>query len=139
MYHGPGKWSGRAVSRQLGVSHTYIQKLLREYAADPSRMLREQRLFRPATLDALRRAREETQKRRERGWLRRPRLWKTMEFKIGDNVLRDVVPTKASARAVAADNAVPPDAPAWAAPTWPTRRITPIRVRRRRIGRGTPW
>ncbi len=67
------------MSRQLGVSHTYIQKLVREYAADPSSMLREQRLFGPATLEGLRRAREETQKLRERGWLRRPRLWKTVE------------------------------------------------------------
>jgi len=57
MYRGRGKWSGRAVSRQLGVSHTYIQKLVREYAADPSSMLRDQRLFGPATLDGLRRAR----------------------------------------------------------------------------------
>ena|SRR2546422_54581 len=96
-------------SRQLGVSHTYIQKLVREYAADPSSMLREQRLFGPVTLAGLRRAREETQKLRERGWLRRPRLWKTVEFKVGDNVLRAVVPTKADAGAVAADNAVPPE------------------------------
>ncbi len=41
--------------------------------------------------------------------LRRPRLWKTVEFKVGDNVLRAVVPTKAGAGAVAADNAVPPE------------------------------
>lgn len=139
MYHGPGKWSGRAVSRQLGVSHTYIQKLVREYAADPSSMLREQRLFGPATLDGLRRAREETQKLRECGWLRRPRLWKTVEFKVGDNVLRAVVPTKAGAGAVAADNAVLPDAPAWA--TGPvTPHYFPIHIRRRRRWRpGMAW
>jgi len=31
--------SGRAIARKLGVSHTYIQKLSREFAADPEGML----------------------------------------------------------------------------------------------------
>lgn len=131
MYRGPGKWSGRAVSRQLGVSHTYIQKLVREYAADPSSMLYELRLFGPGTFDGLRRAREETQKLRERGWLRRPRLWKTVEFKVGDNVLRAVVPTKAGASGGTALSPATAPAPAWA--TSPvTPHYFPIHIRRRR-------
>lgn len=35
-YPGP-KWSARAVGRRLGVSHTYIQKLVREFAEDPNK------------------------------------------------------------------------------------------------------
>jgi hypothetical protein len=31
--------SGRAIARKLGVSHTYIQKLRREFAANPTAML----------------------------------------------------------------------------------------------------
>ena len=48
-----------------------------------------------ASFEHLSRAREETRKERERGWLREPRRWKVAEFKIGDQVLRTVVPTKA--------------------------------------------
>jgi hypothetical protein len=36
----PGKWSGRAVARWLRVSHTYIQKLVREFAQNPSEIQR---------------------------------------------------------------------------------------------------
>jgi hypothetical protein len=37
---GPGttRESGRVVARHLGVSHTYIQKLCRQFANDPSQM-----------------------------------------------------------------------------------------------------
>ena len=130
-YQGPRKSSGRAVGRWLGVSHTYIQKLVREFAIDPSNMQREERIYGPATFERLRHAQEETRKEKERGWLRRPRLWKTVEFKVGDNVLRAVVPTKAGAGAVAAHNAVPPDAPAWATgPVSP--HYFPVHIRRRR-------
>jgi hypothetical protein len=31
--------SGRAIARKLGVSHTYIQKLRREFAANPTAMV----------------------------------------------------------------------------------------------------
>lgn len=43
-YCGP-KWSARAVARQLGVSHTYIQKLARYFAGDPSAAERMARSF----------------------------------------------------------------------------------------------
>lgn len=90
----PGKWSGRAVARWLGVSHTWIQKLVRQFATDPSEMLREI----PATFEQLRRAQEETRKEKERGELRPPRRWRWAEFKIGDDVVGTVVLTKAEER-----------------------------------------
>jgi hypothetical protein len=34
------KPSGRAWARELGVSHTWLQKLVREFTADPSEMWR---------------------------------------------------------------------------------------------------
>jgi hypothetical protein len=37
-YRGPGKWSARAVGRRLGVSHTYIQKLVHEFVTDSSKI-----------------------------------------------------------------------------------------------------
>ncbi len=94
----PGKWSGRAVARWLDVSHTYIQKLTREFATDPSEMQRESRRHIPATFEQLRRAQEETRKEKERGWLRPPHRCKVAEFKIGDEIVRAVVLTKAEER-----------------------------------------
>src|SRR5215472_18926197 len=40
----PRKWSARAVARALGASHTYVQKLVREFVEQPDRILRELRL-----------------------------------------------------------------------------------------------
>jgi hypothetical protein len=39
---------------------------------------------------------------KERNLLRGPRLWKIAEFKIGDNVVRAIAPTKSYAAALAA-------------------------------------
>jgi hypothetical protein len=94
-YPGPQKWTGRTVGRRLGVSHTYVQKLVREFAMEPSKMLRGNWRC-EATLDDLSRAQEQSRKERERGWLRTRRLWKVAEFKIGDDVVRAIVPTKAA-------------------------------------------
>jgi hypothetical protein len=62
--------SARRLARVLGVSHTWIQKLIREFETDPSKILREVQIYGAATLDDLRRAQEETHRDRERGWLR---------------------------------------------------------------------
>ena len=56
----------------------------------------------PATFEQLRAAQWETQELRERGLLRGPRRWKPAEFKIGDNFVRALVPTKAYAAVLAA-------------------------------------
>lgn len=97
------KWSGRAVARLLGVSHTYVQKLVRKFQADPDRMRRIQTGFGPATFEQLNSAREFTRQDKERGYLRSPKRWKTAEFKIGSDIVRAVVPTKAEERRRAAE------------------------------------
>jgi len=94
----PEKWSGRAVAHWLGVTHTYIQKLVREFASDSSEMQRESRYYGPVSFRELGKAQEETRQEKERGWLRSPRRWKVTEFKIGDEVVRVVVSTKAEER-----------------------------------------
>ena len=102
-YRGPGKWSVRGLARWLDVSHTYIQKLVRQFRTDASEMQREALRHTAATFEHLSRAREETRKEKERGWLRPPCGWRVAEFKIGDDVVRVRVPTKAQERRKAAE------------------------------------
>ena len=61
----------RQIARCLGVSHTYIQKLVREFEIDTRNIVQRQRAYGSATFANLRRAQEETTQLRERGWLRR--------------------------------------------------------------------
>jgi hypothetical protein len=110
----PGKWSGRAVARYLGVSHTWIQKLVRQFSADPCGIERDARRHFPATFEQLSRAQDETRKQKERGWP--PRRWRWAEFKIGDEVVRAVVPTKAEERRQAAEASGRVLGPAYVAP-----------------------
>jgi hypothetical protein len=83
----------REIARRLGVSHTYVQKLVREFVANPNKMLRQtghlkrgygmtsvsangrmqvpfERRF--ATFEQLNEAQTMSRKMRERGWLRSP-------------------------------------------------------------------
>ncbi len=114
---GHGPWcSGRAIARWLGVSHTCIQKLSRTLSRDESDFLREVRYFGPPTTDALRHAREGSRQETERGLLRSQRRWKTVEYKIGDTVVRDFVPTKPNAATLVAQDRFLPDAPTPAIP-----------------------
>jgi len=92
-YYGPGKWSGRAVARRFGVSHTYVQKLVREFGTNPRKMRSVEAAYGEATLGQLARAQEITQSEKARGLLREPRRCKWAEFKIGDQTIRAVVPT----------------------------------------------
>jgi hypothetical protein len=62
---------GRQIARWLGVSHTYIQKLVREFDADTRNIVQQQRAYGQVTFANLERAQEETARIRERGWLRR--------------------------------------------------------------------
>lgn len=67
-YTGRGqKPSGRGWARQLGISHTWLQKLVRQFQADPSEMYREQRRCGEPNFVQLTRAREHTRRMRERG------------------------------------------------------------------------
>jgi hypothetical protein len=69
--------SERSWARQLGVSHTWVQKIVKQFQANPSEMQREVLGEGDPTLAQLIRAREETRQMRERGELRlsrQPRL-----------------------------------------------------------------
>jgi hypothetical protein len=61
--------SGRAWARQLGVSHTWLQKVTRELLENPNEMRRLRACGDP-TLAQLTRARESTRRMRDRGQLR---------------------------------------------------------------------
>lgn len=113
---GHGPWcSGRALARWLVVSHTYIQKLARALSRNENDFLRELRHSDPPTIEALNLAREESKKQRERGLLRMPRRWKRMEFKLGNEVIRTVVPAKPTVAGLGTDRPVSP------APTNPKK------------------
>jgi hypothetical protein len=97
-YRGPDKWSGRAVARSLGVSHTYIQKLVRQFTTGPSEMQREAHRHTAATFEHLNRAREETQQEKERGCLRGPIRFKLVRFTYQGSKVKAVVPTESERR-----------------------------------------
>ncbi len=63
--------SGRSWAKQLGISHTWLQKVVRALKANPDEMRRLQSQGN-ATLEQLNRAKEYTQQMRERGQLRLP-------------------------------------------------------------------
>jgi hypothetical protein len=67
--------AGREIARLLGVSHTYIQKLAREFESDARNIVRQERAYGPATFAQLHRAHEESTRLRERGWLRSSNRW----------------------------------------------------------------
>lgn len=66
----PSSPSGRAWARGLGVSHAWLQKLVREFTADPSAMWQLQVALGDPTLDQLSRARAYTQELRKEGKVR---------------------------------------------------------------------
>src|SRR5271154_7033623 len=91
---GRGPWcSGRALARWLGVSHTYIQKLTRALSRSENDFLREVARHGVPTKDALRDAREQSRQQRESGLLRIQPRWRKVEYRFGDSVIRDFVPT----------------------------------------------
>jgi hypothetical protein len=63
--------TGRAWARQLGISHTWLQKLARRFQSDPDGARRMNARCGDPTFVQLSRAREETQRMREGGLLRR--------------------------------------------------------------------
>ena len=83
------KPSGRAWAKKLGISHTWLQKLVRKFGADPNEMLRLQVARGDPTSAELSRAQEYTRQMRERGELRparRPRgIWRRTAAGYGSN------------------------------------------------------
>jgi hypothetical protein len=62
--------SGRAWARRLGISHTWLQKIVREFKADPTKMLRLQRTKGDPKFAEFSRGQEYSRQMRERGELR---------------------------------------------------------------------
>ena len=87
-------WSAVRVARLLGVSHTWVNKLVKKFEADPEGMRRKMRAFAPANLEKLERAREETQRQRELGRLRGPIRWRRVKVKIQGRERKLPVPTR---------------------------------------------
>jgi hypothetical protein len=65
------KPSGRAWARKLGIIHVWLLKLVRQFETDPAEVHRLQAYGDP-TPEQLRRAKEYTQRMRDRGELRSP-------------------------------------------------------------------
>jgi hypothetical protein len=65
--------SGRAWARQLGISHTWLQKLVQEFEADPSGMCRLQAKRGDPQFPDLIRAKAVSDEMKERGELRSSR------------------------------------------------------------------
>lgn len=61
--------SGRAWARALGVSHTWLQKLVQEFTQDPREMWRQQAAEGDPQFAKLSRAQEYTRQMKERGEL----------------------------------------------------------------------
>ena len=89
-------WAKYRVARFLGVSHTWVNKLVKRIEADPERMRRKMRAFAPATFEKLERAREETRRERERGWVRGPIRWRRVKVTIQGRRQRVAAVTRAS-------------------------------------------
>jgi hypothetical protein len=88
-------WAKYRVARFLGVSHTWVNKLVKRIEADPERMRRKMRAFAPATFEKLERAREETRRERERGWLRGPIRWRRVKVTLEGRKRKVVAATRA--------------------------------------------
>jgi len=87
-------WAKLRVARLLGVSHTWVNKLVKRFEADPDRMRRRMAAFAPATLEKLERAREETRRQRELGWLRGPIRMRRMKWTLDGKTRRGIVWTR---------------------------------------------
>jgi len=69
---GIAPWPAYRLARMMGVSHTWVNKLVKKFEADPQRARKRNGTFAAATLATLERAREETRWQREHGRLRGP-------------------------------------------------------------------
>jgi hypothetical protein len=91
-------WAKLRVARFLGVSHTWVNKLVKKFEADPERMRRKMRAFAPASIDKLEKAREETHRQRELGWLRGPIRYRRVKVVIQGKRQKVVAATRVEQR-----------------------------------------
>ena len=114
-----GPWAKLRVARFLGVSHTWVNKLVKRFEADPDRMRRRMAAFAPATFEKLERARKETERQRQFGWLRGPIRMRRVKWTIGGKTQRAIAWTHAERQRRAGEAkggfSVPDgDLPSWA-------------------------
>jgi hypothetical protein len=74
------KPSGRKWAKELGISHTWLQKLVREFLSDPSKMLRLQTVSGDPRFVELTRAKRHSAEMEARGELRVGRKAKIVKF-----------------------------------------------------------
>jgi len=91
-------WAKLRVARLLGVSHTWVNKLAKRFEADPDRMRRRMAGLAPASLEKLERARQETRRQRELGWLRGPIRTRRVKWTHGGKTQRAMMWTHAERR-----------------------------------------
>ena len=91
-------WAKQRVARFLGVSHTWVNKLVKRFERDPDRMRRRMAACAPASFEKLERAREETRRQREFGWLRGPIRMRRVTWTLGGKAQRAVVWTHSEKR-----------------------------------------
>ncbi len=95
VYGGAGKpWAKLRVARFLGVSHTWVNKLVKKFEVDPERMRRKMAAFAPASIEKLERAREETRWEREHGRLRGPIRYRRVKVVIQGKKRKVAVATR---------------------------------------------
>jgi hypothetical protein len=75
----PRRPSGRDWARQLGISHTWLQKLIREFEADPDKARELQAAYGDPTLEELNEARACSEEMRRQGELRYRRRRKRVD------------------------------------------------------------
>ena len=91
-------WAKYKVARLLGVSHTWVNKLVKRFEANPDRMRRRMAAFAPTSLEKLERAREETRRQRERGWLRGPIRTRRVKLTLWGKKRAVTLPTRSEKR-----------------------------------------
>jgi hypothetical protein len=91
-------WAKLRVAQLLGVSHTWVNKLVKRFEEDPERARRRMAAFAPATLGKLEGAREETRRQREMGWLRGPIRMRRVKWTLGGKTQRAIVWTYSEKR-----------------------------------------
>ena len=122
-------WARLRVAGLLGVSHTWVNKLVKRFEADPERMRRRMAAFAPATMEKLERAREETRRQRELGWLRGPIRMRRVAWTLGGRKQRALVWTHAERRRREAARATPRPQTEHGAPSKPTNAELPAWAR----------
>ena len=122
-------WARLRVAGLLGVSHTWVNKLVKRFEADPERMRRRMAAFAPATMEKLERAREETRRQREMGWLRGPIRMRRVAWTLGGRKQRALVWTHAERRRREAARATPRPQTEHGAPSKPTNAELPAWAR----------